>query len=153
MSDRVAIMCDGQLVQVASPEDLYRHPVNAYVAGFLGEANLLPTADGRILDDATDAAFAGTAVLRPEDLVLVSASEATPAWSVEGTVRLLSFQGTRFRLELQTDGGRKVVCSLPTALDVSALGIGSRVRVACRNPERVHVIPAAEQVARQAVAA
>ena len=153
MSDRVAIMCDGQLVQVASPEDLYRHPVNAYVAGFLGEANLLPTADGRILDDATDAAFAGTAVLRPEDLVLVSASEATPAWAVEGTVRLLSFQGTRFRLELQTDGGRKVVCSLPTALDVSSLGVGSRVRVACRNPERVHVIPAAEQVARQAVAA
>ncbi len=41
MSDRVAIMHEGRLVQVATPEDLYRRPVNAYVASFLGEANLL----------------------------------------------------------------------------------------------------------------
>ena len=152
MSDRVAIMCDGQLVQVASPEDLYRHPVNASVAGFLGEANLLPTAGGRIVEDESGSDVTGTAVLRPEDLELVPLGEAAPAWSVEGIVRLLSFQGTRFRLELITDGGRKVVCSLPTSLDVSTLGVGSRVRVACRNPERVHVIAAAEPV-RESIAA
>lgn len=153
MSDRVAIMCDGQLVQVASPEDLYRHPVNAYVAGFLGEANLLPTREGRIAVEAPDDDADGTAVLRPEDLELVPVAEATPAWAIEGTVRLLSFQGTRFRLELQTDGGHKVVCSLPTSLDVTTLGVGSRARVACRNPDRVHVIPAANSSTETALAA
>ncbi|WP_116951371.1 ABC transporter ATP-binding protein [Jiangella endophytica] len=142
MSDRVAIMRDGVLVQVASPEDLYRHPVDEYVAGFLGEANLLPTAGGRILDDARDADVDGTAVLRPEDLELVPAGDACPAWHVEGTIHLLSFQGTRFRLELLTGAGRRVVCSLPTSVDASALVVGAPARVACRNPERVHVIAA-----------
>ena len=138
MSDRVAIMRDGVLVQVASPEDLYRRPADEYVASFLGEANLFPTRDGRICDDAEGSE--GTAVLRPEDLVVVPLSEATPAWSIDGVVRLLSFQGTRFRLELATDGGRKVICSLPTSIDASTLVVGSRVRVACAAPERVHVI-------------
>ena len=142
MSDRVAIMRDGVLVQVATPEDLYRRPVDEYVAGFLGEANLLPTAGGRILADPADAGVDGTAVLRPEDLELVAPGEADPAWHVEGAIRLLSFQGTRFRLELLTDSGRKVVCSLPPSVDASSLVVGARVRVACRNPERVHVIAA-----------
>ncbi|RBM06282.1 ABC transporter ATP-binding protein [Streptomyces sp. PT12] len=140
MSDRVAIMRDGTLVQVDSPEDLYRHPVDAYVAGFLGEANLLPTSGGRILDDPLGAEADGTAVLRPEDLELVPGDEPCPAWHVEGTIHLLSFQGTRFRLELMTDAGRKVVCSLPPSVDASSLVMGTRVRVVCRDPERVHVI-------------
>jgi putative spermidine/putrescine transport system ATP-binding protein len=138
MSDRVAIMRDGVLVQVDSPEDLYRHPVDEYVAGFLGEANLFPTRSGRIVDDAIGSE--GTAVLRPEDLTIIPATEAAPAWAVEGEIRLLSFQGTRFRLELATDSGRRLVCSLPTSTDASALVVGSRIRVACLAPERVHVI-------------
>ncbi|MFD5316627.1 ABC transporter ATP-binding protein [Streptomyces sp. NPDC127098] len=142
MSDRVAIMRDGVLVQVDSPEDLYRHPVDAYVAGFLGEANLLPTAGGRILDDSRGTEVDGTAVLRPEDLELVPVDEPCPTWHVEGTIRLLSFQGTRFRLELMTDAGRKVVCSLPPSVDASSLVVSTRVRVTCPDPERVHVIAA-----------
>lgn len=142
MSDRVAIMHEGQLVQVASPEDLYRRPVNAYVASFLGEANLLPTSDGAIVDDSTDVIVDGTAVLRPEDMSIVLPGEATPAWSIEGTVRLVSFQGSRYRLEISSDYGRKVVASLAPSADVSALGVGQRVRLACRNPERVHVFEA-----------
>ncbi|MEU6642579.1 ABC transporter ATP-binding protein [Saccharomonospora sp. NPDC046836] len=142
MSDRVAIMRDGVLVQVDSPEDLYRHPVNSYVAGFLGEANLLPTAGGRILDGADGSDVDGTAVLRPEDLELVADGEPCPAWHVEGAIHLLSFQGTRFRLELLTDAGRKVVCSLSPSADVSSLVVGTRARLACRDPERVHVIAA-----------
>ncbi|PZF82165.1 ABC transporter ATP-binding protein [Jiangella anatolica] len=152
MSDRVAIMRDGILVQVDSPEDLYRHPVDEYVAGFLGEANLLPTAGGRILDDAAGAEVDGTAVVRPEDLELVPSGEACPAWHVEGAIHLLSFQGTRFRLELLTDGGRKVVCSLPPSIDASTLVVGERARVACRNPERVHVIAATPATAAMVAA-
>ncbi|WP_374976698.1 ABC transporter ATP-binding protein [Microbacterium trichothecenolyticum] len=138
MSDRVAIMRDGVLVQVASPEDLYRRPIDEYVAGFLGEANLLPTAGGRLVEDAASAE--GTAVIRPEDLQVVSASQPAGAWSVDGTIRLLSFQGSRFRLELRTDADRRIVCSLPPSADVSALAVGARARLGVADPSRVHTI-------------
>ena len=142
MSDRVAIMHEGRLVQVATPEDLYRRPVNAYVASFLGEANLLPVSDGVLVDDTSGLIVDATAVLRPEDMSVVAPGEATPAWSVEGVVRLVSFQGSRYRLELVTPYGRKVVASLSPSTDLSALAVGSRVRLACRAPERVHLIEA-----------
>jgi ABC-type Fe3+/spermidine/putrescine transport system ATPase subunit len=41
MSDRLAVMADGRLQQVGSPEDVYRAPATRFVAGFIGKANLL----------------------------------------------------------------------------------------------------------------
>ena len=41
MSDRIAIMQTGRFVQTGSPEDIYRRPVNRFVAGFMGEVNIL----------------------------------------------------------------------------------------------------------------
>lgn len=42
MADDIAVMRDGALVQVASPVDLYRHPVSAWVAGFVGQSSIIP---------------------------------------------------------------------------------------------------------------
>jgi spermidine/putrescine transport system ATP-binding protein len=42
MSDRIGVMNEGRLVQVGSPEDIYRSPVNLFVARFVGEASFLP---------------------------------------------------------------------------------------------------------------
>jgi putative spermidine/putrescine transport system ATP-binding protein len=42
MSDRIAVMADGRIVQIGTPADVYLHPATAFVAGFLGETNLLP---------------------------------------------------------------------------------------------------------------
>ncbi|MBB2975362.1 putative spermidine/putrescine transport system ATP-binding protein [Microbacterium endophyticum] len=142
MSDRVAIMRDGLLVQVDSPEALYRRPVDEYVASFLGEANLLPTVDGKLIDETPSGAH-DIAVIRPEDLALVTSDLPAPAWSIEGIVRLVSFQGTRYRLELLTSAGRKIVCSLPTTIDPASLSAGAVVRVACSDASHVHVIKAA----------
>ena len=41
MSDRIGVMRDGRIEQIGTPDDLYRRPVNAFVASFLGESNLL----------------------------------------------------------------------------------------------------------------
>ncbi len=41
MSDRIAVMCDGKIVQIGAPTDLYHHPVSPFVAHFLGDTNLL----------------------------------------------------------------------------------------------------------------
>jgi ABC-type Fe3+/spermidine/putrescine transport system ATPase subunit len=42
MSDRIAVMSGGKIVQIGSPADVYLHPNTSFVAGFLGETNLLP---------------------------------------------------------------------------------------------------------------
>ncbi len=42
MSDRIAVMCEGRVVQMGTPKDVYHRPETAFVAHFLGETNLLP---------------------------------------------------------------------------------------------------------------
>jgi putative spermidine/putrescine transport system ATP-binding protein len=59
MSDRIAILKNGRLVQIDAPKQLHDHPVDSFVAGFIGEASLLPV---RRIDEASVAL--GPAVLR-----------------------------------------------------------------------------------------
>ena len=42
ISDRVAVMRGGRIEQISTPDELYLRPANRFVAGFVGEANLLP---------------------------------------------------------------------------------------------------------------
>jgi putative spermidine/putrescine transport system ATP-binding protein len=46
LGDRIAVLREGRLVQVASPQEIYDHPADAFVASFVGRANLL---DGKIV--------------------------------------------------------------------------------------------------------
>lgn len=41
MADRMAVMDAGEIVQVGMPDEIYRQPVSSYVAGFIGETNLI----------------------------------------------------------------------------------------------------------------
>ena len=87
MSHRIAIMNHGRLAQVGSPRDLYEHPVNRFVASFLGEANLFDltelaahgngaravTSDGFVLTSAmTPKGSAQCACVRPETVNLAT---------------------------------------------------------------------------------
>jgi putative spermidine/putrescine transport system ATP-binding protein len=42
MSDQIAVMNGGEIVQIGTPADVYQHPETEFVAGFLGETNVLP---------------------------------------------------------------------------------------------------------------
>lgn len=90
MGDRVAVLKDGLLQQVGTPRELYDHPANVFVAGFIGSPAMnlleLPTADGGVIfggttypvsSDTLNAATGSTVTLgvRPEDLDIVSAGE------------------------------------------------------------------------------
>ncbi|AFK21204.1 ABC transporter ATP-binding protein (plasmid) [Haloferax mediterranei ATCC 33500] len=80
MTDRIAVLNDGHLEQVGSPEALYERPANRFVAEFVGASNLLsarPTTDGLDLGYATvDSPLETTAhdtvtvVARPDDITL-----------------------------------------------------------------------------------
>ncbi|MFE2431936.1 ABC transporter ATP-binding protein [Streptomyces sp. NPDC059373] len=140
MSDRVAVMRDGRIDQYDAPEALYRAPASTFVARFLGDANLIPVQQGRLDGFGTAAGRpAGTAVLRPEDLTLLDADES--GGCVEGRLTLKSFQGTRIRLEAQHPALGTLIAHVPPHTDVSALAEGSPVRLGCRDPKAVHVIP------------
>ena len=83
LGDTVALVRDGRVVQQATPRELYRHPVSPWVAGFVGDANLLDgaatgggaeTAVGPVLlADRLDGPV--TVLVRPEELVATAPGE------------------------------------------------------------------------------
>ncbi|MDD4097892.1 MAG: ABC transporter ATP-binding protein [Lentisphaeria bacterium] len=110
MADRVAVLQDGIVRQVASPQELYRRPASAFIANFIGETNflrgkvvgresgrvLLETAGGRLAaESAPEGLAVGTEVmlsLRPEAFVR-SAAAGEGVNRMPVTVRETSYLG------------------------------------------------------------
>jgi putative spermidine/putrescine transport system ATP-binding protein len=117
ISDRVAVMREGRVEQLGTPEAIYTKPANAYVAGFVGTSNRLPVevtgADGaqvewqgRPVRVAPDAGFrAGSAailVVRPERIRVSPADDGTAAEGWPGRIAERTFLGsvTRFTIRV-----------------------------------------------------
>ncbi len=97
ISDRVAVMIDGRLRQVAIPEEIHQHPLDRQVAGFVGDALFLPgTADGRSVTTALGTLSLHRTATGPVDVLIrpemieVTAERAT---GTPGTVTDRRFQG------------------------------------------------------------
>lgn len=104
MSDRVVVMRDGEILQIGSPTDIYNEPINAYVADFIGESNII---DGVMKEDFV-VSFAGVTlpcsdsgfgkntpvdvVIRPEDWEISTGGSGTFSGIVESTI----FKGVHF---------------------------------------------------------
>ncbi len=113
IADRIAILRDGQLQQVGSPRDVYRSPVNEFVATFVGELNAFsPAILTRVFGhgDVDQAARVG---IRPEDFRLqpVAATDGDRQLAhsdrdtrARGTVERATFLGDRTRYEVRIDG-------------------------------------------------
>jgi putative spermidine/putrescine transport system ATP-binding protein len=101
-SDRVAVMADGRIAQVGSPSEVYERPRTAFVAGFLGEANVFELEGG------------GLASVRPERMELLRPGEAVPGerTSRPGEVREIVYLGDRVQAVVQLDSGLDVLVSL-----------------------------------------
>ena len=124
MSDRIAIMRDGAIEQIGRAEELYRQPRHAFVAGFLGESNLLPgmvseiaggrarirlDGSGREIDGlAADGLRPGPAMalIRPESVRLVAAAGDAFAATVEESIYL----GGLVTLRLRLPHGQMILC-------------------------------------------
>jgi multiple sugar transport system ATP-binding protein len=79
MGDRVAVLKDGLLQQVGTPRDLYDHPVNVFVAGFIGSPamNLI---DGQLREDGAD--IGGSVVPLPRDVLSAAAAQGLTSVTV-----------------------------------------------------------------------
>ena len=141
MSDRVAIMRDGLIEQVGTPEHLYQEPATLFAARFLGETNLVPVVDGKLEGFGCGAAKkTGTAVLRPEDFVLADTS-ADGSAAIGVKVITASYQGSRYRLDVDRGGGREpMIVTLPPTTDPTAIAPGTELRLGLAHPASVHVV-------------
>jgi ABC-type Fe3+/spermidine/putrescine transport system ATPase subunit len=112
LSDRIALLKDGGLEQVASPREIYAHPATSYTAEFIGQTNLLRgEIKGGIAACGSlhwpSAQPAGTALfsLRPESIHLSNDGAAPPdAVHFRAAVRLQIFSGSSEHLELELAG-------------------------------------------------
>ena len=112
LSDRIALLKDGGLEQVASPREIYAQPATSYVAAFIGQTNLLQAeirngvaACGSLQWNAKQPDGRALFSLRPESIHLLPDGPA-PAGAVRfrATVRQQIFSGSSEQLELDLAG-------------------------------------------------
>jgi putative spermidine/putrescine transport system ATP-binding protein len=124
MSDRVVVMRAGKLLQVANPTELYDRPANAFVAEFIGAANLLSalvvftgsttavrTTGGLTFDISTSGLTAGTAVsvvLRPERIRLLPQPQV-PCAGHAGQIADAAFAGGLWRYRVLLGTGDSLI--------------------------------------------
>ena len=140
MSDRIAIMDRGRIAQMGPPREVYERPGSAFVAKFLGEANLLRARrqDGA-LRGAGDARFEvaadrpdlseGQVFVRPEKVSLLPEATAPAANQVSGTVRHTAFLGNVVRYEVALANGETLLCDATNASGTVLRQPGEPVRL------------------------
>ena len=118
LSDRIVVMNNGRVEQIARPEEAYSRPATPFVASFLGKTNVF---SGEVIEGSAGAEFrldgarfglsapvpAGPALarVRPERITLGGAAAA----GVRGKVRTRVFQGAHWLFQLDTSAGPAVV--------------------------------------------
>ncbi len=114
IADSVAVMRQGQLEQVGTPEKVYTQPATRFVAEFVAQANFLPARrKGQIWEtevgcfvvgrqEIGDSTETGDLMIREEDLILKPADDGTVM------IRTRRFLGREYRYCLQTPSGKEI---------------------------------------------
>ena len=145
MSDTVVVMADGRIQQIGTPTDIYNEPVNAFVADFIGESNIL---DGVMLAD-NKARFAGHTfdcvdggfeksepvdiVIRPEDVDVVPVEKGM----LSGTVSGVTFKGDYYEIIVD-------VCGFKWMIETSDFVAESQEIGLYIEPDAIHVMKKSE---------
>jgi putative spermidine/putrescine transport system ATP-binding protein len=99
MSDRIAVFSDGRIEQVSTPEDLYEHPVNEFVADFVGVSNVIERGGERF-------------TVRPEKIEVIGPGASDDGLHSErGRVTEVAYAGavTRYTVALDDGGSLQLV--------------------------------------------
>jgi len=131
LSDRVVVMNAGEILQTGAPIDIYNEPVNAYVADFIGESNIL---DG-IMEDDYRVRVAGRSfecldkgfdknepvdvVIRPEDVDVVPPEKGM----LTGHVTQVTFMGVHYEIIVEIDNFKWMIQTTDYVAPDSTIGI------------------------------
>jgi spermidine/putrescine transport system ATP-binding protein len=141
MSDTIAVMNNGRILQIGTPEDIYNEPKNAFVASFIGESNILP---GVMLEDYlvkfTDTVFKCVdkgfnanepvdVVIRPEDVHIVPLEQG----AFTGLVTHTTFKGVHYEMQVEESGNLWKVHS--TVMSQKGEKVGIQIA-----PDLIHVM-------------
>ncbi|WP_119393106.1 ABC transporter ATP-binding protein [Taklimakanibacter lacteus] len=109
LSDRIAIIDQGKLIQVDAPQTVYERPANIFAANFLGDANVFrgtPVKDGLKLADGTMIetlkAATGAAIVRPEKLRVASGRKKAAGNSLAGEITQAIYSGASVTYRIRT---------------------------------------------------
>jgi spermidine/putrescine transport system ATP-binding protein len=160
MSDRIAVMNDGRVEQVAEPEEVYERPATTFVAGFIGVSNLMPGQVNKAGDRGEVELDAGVsvqasvngfrvgercyAVVRPEKLQISFAEDRSDAKlpNVEGIVESSLYLGTATQIVVRLPDNVAMTVLVANADEDERQrlpGGGARVRLSW-TPDHMHVL-------------
>ena len=145
MSDTVVVMENGHIQQIGSPTDIYNEPVNAFVADFIGESNIV---DGVMLDDYR-AKFAGhvfdcvdsgfekneqvDVVVRPEDVDVVAPEKGM----LRGLVTGVTFRGVHYEIIVDVEGFKWMIQTTDFVAEGETIGLSI-------DPDAIHIMKKSE---------
>jgi spermidine/putrescine transport system ATP-binding protein len=165
MSDRIAVMNDGRIEQVADPEQVYDKPATTFVAGFIGVSNLMPGVvksagatgevqlDSGVTVNAEVNGFAAgdrcNAVVRPEKLLITPEGEKADGNlpSVEGLVESSLYLGTSTQMLVRLPDDVVLTVLYPNTDEDERRrlpGGGAKVRLSWA-PEHMHLVRESDQ--------
>ena len=152
LSDRIALMHRGRIVQVGSPADLYERPANRFAASFIGAGTLVPgrvgrgpegaalLRDGLVLPTRPTALAEGApavVLLRPEKLVVLPADASAAGPGIAATVAEAVYVGELTRATLELGPGLRLTAALPNRTGTFRPGVGARVVVTWNREDAV----------------
>ena len=145
MSDTVVVMANGRIQQIGTPTDIYNEPVNAFVADFIGESNIL---DGVMLADfkakfaghvfdCVDGGFAKgeqvDVVVRPEDVDVVPVERGM----LKGLVTGVTFKGVHYEIIVDVCGFKWMIQTTDFVAEGETIGISV-------DPDAIHIMKKSE---------
>jgi len=140
MSDRIAVMSAGHVRQVGSAREIYEAPEDRFVAGFIGETNLLPVQVAALEGGMAEVVLPGGRRLRcpaartqrggahhlsvrPERMALVAGGEGDLA----ATVRRIVYLGNELHVLARLESGEELTLRLPNSAAVDVPEPGARI--------------------------
>ena len=145
MSDTVVVMENGHIQQIGSPTDIYNEPVNAFVADFIGESNIV---DGVMLEDyrvkfsghtfeCVDGGFGKNepvdVVVRPEDVDVVSVGKGM----LKGLVTGVTFKGVHYEIIVDVAGFKWMIQTTDFVAEGETIGLSI-------DPDAIHIMKKSE---------
>ena len=141
MSDTIVVMSEGKIQQIGTPQDIYNEPVNAFVADFIGESNIVDgvmLADYKVkfggqVFDCLDTGFAPNepvdVVIRPEDVDIVKPAPGV----LQGTVTSVTFMGVHNEAIVDIDGFKWMIQTTDPVEEGAHIGI-------YLEPDAIHIM-------------
>ena len=145
MSDTVVVMAHGKIQQIGTPTDIYNEPINAFVADFIGESNIV---DGVMLQDyrvklaghifdCVDGGFEPNepvdVVIRPEDVDVVPIEKGM----LSGLVTGVTFKGVHYEIIVDVKGFKWMIQTTDFVAEGETIGLSI-------DPDAFHIMKKSE---------